>query len=743
MRLTLRTMLAYMDNVLEPSDAEVLGKKIEESDFAQGLVQRIRTVLKKVRMNAPKLDGKGMGNDANTVAEYLDSALPQDRVGDFERVCLESDAHLAEVAGCHQVLTIVLGKPADVPAELRERVYSLAGAGAVTPPPVAPPRHEPTAPPKPANGQPVMVAHTAEVPDYLRSGSRVNPWVVLAAIAGVLLLSAVGLRAMGPFDSRHPLLGSLFAEPRVASNTAGTAAQTNPADPPKSSNEQGTEETTPATSTDANATTVLDSATAPGDTKAAAEINNSKASVDVPPATDPPPPTEPSPTEPSEPAATEDGKAAPIAQAPAADAPRAVPGAVKPPIATAPAAVRTEVGRFISDEQVLARLAPNDDVWMRVPPRSVLSSGERLIALPAFRAQIALASGVQITFAGESSVELHPADAAGASRIAVGYGRMHIVTVGAAGSRLAVDLAGIQGVITLVDADSALAINVQQWLPPGLDPEANAAIPVVELFNTHGRIAWEETGKERVDIPPQHVRVYVAAEPPETQGPFLPPDWIDAKSVTPIDRDSAQILQDALDFEKPLTLALMEKMQDRRVNVRALASRCLGFLDEFEPLLKELSDGRQYSFWTGEFHALRHAIMRSPETAAHLRASIERLRWPDAKTLYRLLWAYSPEQLEKDGASQLVKLLEHEEMDIRVLTFQNLLSITGVQEFYRPEKRPDQNRGAIQNWKERLAKGTIAYRSEPSPLEPYKPLDRPPAAAVEISAPRGAVAPLE
>src|SRR5262245_40622975 len=125
MRLTLRTMLAYLDQVLDPADAETLGKKIEESDFASGLVARIRGVMKKLRMDAPKLDGKGMGNDANTVSEYLDSALTQDRVAEFERVCLESDKHLCEVASFHQILTIVLGKAADVPEGLRERVYAM------------------------------------------------------------------------------------------------------------------------------------------------------------------------------------------------------------------------------------------------------------------------------------------------------------------------------------------------------------------------------------------------------------------------------------------------------------------------------------------------------------------------------------------------------------------------------------------------------------------------------------------
>src|SRR5262245_59542462 len=125
MRLTLRTMLAYLDDVLDPADADELRKKIEESDFASGLVDRIRGVMKKLRIDAPKLDGKGMGNDANTVSEYLDSALEQDRVAEFERVCLESDKHLGGGAAWHQVLAIGLGKAADVAGELRERVYGV------------------------------------------------------------------------------------------------------------------------------------------------------------------------------------------------------------------------------------------------------------------------------------------------------------------------------------------------------------------------------------------------------------------------------------------------------------------------------------------------------------------------------------------------------------------------------------------------------------------------------------------
>src|SRR5688572_10658877 len=123
MRLTLRTMLAYLDGMLEGPDREVLGKKIEESKFASDLVARIRNVLHKTRLPAPHLEGKGIGLDPNSVADYLETLLPADRVPDFEKICLESDKHLAEVAACHQILAMVLRQPAEFNAAMRERMY--------------------------------------------------------------------------------------------------------------------------------------------------------------------------------------------------------------------------------------------------------------------------------------------------------------------------------------------------------------------------------------------------------------------------------------------------------------------------------------------------------------------------------------------------------------------------------------------------------------------------------------------
>ncbi len=129
MRLTLRTLLAYLDDILEPSQTRELGEKINESGFAEQLISRIRDVMRRRRLSAPALSGPGAGIDPNAVGEYLDNTLSPEKIADVEKVCLESDVHLAEVAACHQILTLVLHEPVDISAESRARMYALAPDG--------------------------------------------------------------------------------------------------------------------------------------------------------------------------------------------------------------------------------------------------------------------------------------------------------------------------------------------------------------------------------------------------------------------------------------------------------------------------------------------------------------------------------------------------------------------------------------------------------------------------------------
>jgi hypothetical protein len=367
-----------------------------------------------------------------------------------------------------------------------------------------------------------------------------------------------------------------------------------------------------------------------------------------------------------------------------------------------------------------------------VPTRDLIFAGERLQVLPTYRPQIALSSGAQITFAGESLVQLEAAKKAGAASMTVHYGRLVVVTVGMAGVPLELDLTGLKGTLTLSDADAGVAIDTRRYLPPGSDPEMDPAFGVVEIFTTSGRATWQMEGQDPIEVPAGHLLTYVlGAESlePDLAGPFRAPAWIDASSQTSIDKVTSLDMLKALDPEKPLDVRLVELLSDTRVDVRALAARCLGYLDQFEPLLRDLANVQQKAFWAVEVDALHQALARSPQTAARVRATAAAVRVKQASAIYRLLWGYSPEQLADIGAAELVDLLESPDVDVHMLAADNLRRITGTMQNYRPEKRPDENRLSINKWKDRLKDGTIAYKFPPAPFMERVPLAEKPAAA--------------
>ena len=125
MRLTLRTLLAYLNDTLDSSQAREIGRKIDESDYAKTLTNRIREVVRKRRLLAPDMQGAPAGIDPNLISEYLDNALAPDRVAALEKQCLENDSYLAEVAAADQIRTLAVCEPVDVSEELASRMYRL------------------------------------------------------------------------------------------------------------------------------------------------------------------------------------------------------------------------------------------------------------------------------------------------------------------------------------------------------------------------------------------------------------------------------------------------------------------------------------------------------------------------------------------------------------------------------------------------------------------------------------------
>ncbi|HVK15011.1 MAG TPA: hypothetical protein VM597_40100 [Gemmataceae bacterium] len=192
LRLTLRTLLAYLDDTLPPSQARDIGKKVAESEVAQQTVERIKTVTRRRRLSAPRVEPDDHSTDPNVIAEYLDNVLPSDDVTDLETAALENDTRLAEVAACHQILTLVLGEPARVPPAARRRMYKLVTG------PESIPSRKPTEAPVAGVAAPQAVD---EFHDEDLLESLLGPRNVLWMVA---LLVAVGLLAVSIYFAIPP-----------------------------------------------------------------------------------------------------------------------------------------------------------------------------------------------------------------------------------------------------------------------------------------------------------------------------------------------------------------------------------------------------------------------------------------------------------------------------------------------------------------------------------------------------------
>ncbi|MBR5711915.1 MAG: hypothetical protein IKX40_14260 [Thermoguttaceae bacterium] len=124
MKLTLRTLLAYIDNLLPPHDAEEFEALLNENAAANNLCKRIQSVMTRPELGAPDVLDKGLHLDPNVTAEYLDNVLSSEESPEYERLCISSDRQLSEVSACHQILTVVQIEPAEVDPAWREKIYT-------------------------------------------------------------------------------------------------------------------------------------------------------------------------------------------------------------------------------------------------------------------------------------------------------------------------------------------------------------------------------------------------------------------------------------------------------------------------------------------------------------------------------------------------------------------------------------------------------------------------------------------
>jgi hypothetical protein len=681
MRLTLRTLLAYLDDLLEPADAQDLKHKIDESEFASTIVNRINDCMRRLRLGVPPLNGRGMGGDPNTVAEYLDNTMAPDLVPEFERLCLESDVHLAEVAACHQILTLVLGEPAEVDPASRQRMYRLIQEPAQpadnsAPPPPDQPRRRP------------------QIPEYLREPELRNYWLKITsigAVAACLLLLAIVIfwpRASAPV-AQAPTSAPAASRPRPPAIADQPAAAEQPA--------PATRDQTP-------------SATA----SPASQPSTQTPTSDKPPGHEAPAGTAPKASEtmvpataieaaPSQPAATAvkvpneaESAAAPKQAPPATDQPPSVPA---PPEARPEPATGGAVGRYVSEGRVLVRFQPPDE-WLRLPARDPLSVGERIVSLPDFQGTISLNSGVTAQLLGGTGVTFQFAEGSTVPEIDIDFGKVMLLSSANPDAKVRVRVGGQSGTLTLSDPSSVAGLEVVPVLAPGADPATSAGVRQTVLYIAKATVIWQGPGAATPTTLAAPARLSWAGEQLPPPKPEDLPIWLTSETqLSEIDRRAADFIAGAVGTDRSARLALTELTTHRRFEVKALAVRSLGLLDNFEPLVLALGDATQRSAWAEHIQVLRESLARGPEVAARVRQAFERRRADHAAELYRMLWGYTEEQLRQGAASELVGNLDHPDLDMRVLAIWNLEQITGEPSRYRPHDPPNLRQPQMRRWR--------------------------------------------
>ena len=87
-----------------------------------------------------------------------------------------------------------------------------------------------------------------------------------------------------------------------------------------------------------------------------------------------------------------------------------------------------------------------------------------------------------------------------------------------------------------------------------------------------------------------------------------------------------------------------------------------------------------------------------------------------------MLWGYAEEELgpQSAAATELVEHLDHERLEFRVLSIENLRRITGATLTYQAKFTANRRRSSVARWQKRLEDGQIVYKHPPAdPAEAF------------------------
>lgn len=759
MRLTLRTLLAYRDGVLDPKDAAVLEAKIQESSTAQQISQRIELDMRNRKIAPIPVDAREFGFEANRVAEFLDDTIATETLPEMERQCLENSMLLCEIGCCHQILSRALTIPVTIPNSLRQRVRSLMSQ------PISHSgnlnrileNHGQLRRFDPANVPQAQAIATSsanrsdsqesisslkipgselrpsgielndglgrQVPEYLIGSDR--SWMKRAAAVSLLLVALVlvGAYAIGPIgrvqallkkadrsNTADPSLPAVVpAEVKAPKEASKADAPKPPEDAPKIEVPSTNESLAPPTSAEPSVT---------GDAMAAGVENSAS------------PPKIIAET----PGKSSEMDKEPIDKGPAdsidSEASRSAIASASPRMQWLP--LTKESGASI----VLQRTVdPETNVasWVRMNAGQFAEVGQRLVVPPLQRTEINIEPGIRWLSASENELELLPSQQkspAQRPRIAFTSGKA-LVFAAPGALFLELDCHGLGISIQFAQPDSSLAIEVSTALVPveeaALADGKLETSSVVRLFSVEGELEYTIASGDVPNAPlgqgtlsvGQYIQVETGKEIARKELKETP-NWFRSSADRPID------LLAIADFQKVMNEcpaneidAELQKLTGRRqAEMVAIASRTRMMLGDYSQLFSadgvfNRKDLRIH--WQTLLGQLVQSLGLEPNRARFIERIREELPGR-THSILTLLVPKSQSQLAAGADKLLVESLSSSFVDERILAIQQLVNITNKSLGYQPDKNPTDT---IPAWRKALSKNEIRYAEPKSaPKEP-------------------------
>jgi hypothetical protein len=648
MRLTLRTVLAYLEDALPPEDARRIGRMIGRSPAARRIVARIRKVVRRRRLIAVKPDSDSKkGMDANDMSEYLDNVLPEDKLERVERRCLKHDALLAEAAACHQILSRVLGEAPPVNEDARLRAYSAVGVLATTPTNIAvvgsPNQPVDAAKPGTNDAAPDLPIPTFAMPES--SAGR----AALVTLVGLLFV-ALGL----------VLWRGLEPGPVVMADSRENEEAVQPKEKP---------------------------APAVVENKETPLVVNAKKNEPIVVLNTPEPKKEALPPTPT-PANKEPNSKPPEAVDRKSPPPAPVPSLARAPDAKAPV---QKAADYTATSGVLCRLRKEGPE--RLQTNSAVNVGDVLVNLEGWRSELKLISGDVIDLVDGVKIAVR----SGAKPVfEIRRGRMLVRAVNP--TSLTLGIGPDDFVVRMAKPNALVTI---EYLPAasigGTETPAAALVGAIS-----DNVTLEFKGR-KLELAKAHLVDVAVGRGFGTPHPETTPVWLTGSQLSPADMKASDRLNErnAIPFgTQGLVDSLQARAADRNRDVRKMALRALAALEVYPAVVDALRDERFADNRAAAFTALRSVTQTDPEgTAAIRQALLHSIPGEEADEVIRLLRGYNRQEFANATiAKRLVALLDSETLMIRELAIRNLKDATGKDFGYNAVEPAARRASAVKQW---------------------------------------------